>query len=196
MKWPTPDANAVNLGEKPDTFLARREKLKEKGYNGNGAGIPLTIAVQMHWPTPTMGDSKSSGSRNTATSKANHGVSPTDAIRGDGGTGRSEPSGLSLHPDWVELLMGWPRGWTRSGSMDAAEMKAWLRGFQRGDLRFGDVPEYGIGAWADGSWERGQARVGTQIPDRVARLRALGNGQVPACVVLAWSILLERIGGA
>ena len=44
------------------------------------------------WPTPTVGDSKSSGSRNTANSKANPGISLTDAVRGDQGTGRVWPT--------------------------------------------------------------------------------------------------------
>ena len=40
-------------------------------------------------PTPTAGDAKSSGSRNTATSRAHPGVSLTDYVRGDGGAGRA-----------------------------------------------------------------------------------------------------------
>jgi DNA (cytosine-5)-methyltransferase 1 len=51
-----------------------------------------TMARRGSWPTPTQGDSKSSGSRNTATSKANPGISLTDAVRGDGGTGRKYPT--------------------------------------------------------------------------------------------------------
>lgn len=43
-------------------------------------------------PTPTAGDASSSGSRNTATSKAHPGVSLTDWARGDGGTGRLLPT--------------------------------------------------------------------------------------------------------
>lgn len=43
-------------------------------------------------PTPTAGDANSSGSRNTATSKAHPGVSLTDWARGDGGTGRLLPT--------------------------------------------------------------------------------------------------------
>lgn len=234
--------------------------------------IPLNLAVK--WPTPTSGDAKSSGSRNTETSKANPGVSLTDAVRGDGGTGRvwptpsvasatggqtsrsgdrkgelllagaaraadaaeriwttptardrhtaakvkrvqgsldrgqeiqtplvtqaaegtgAAPQGLSLNPDWVELLMGWPRFWTKVEPMPEAEFKAWLAGFLKGTVRFGEGPEYGPEAWEDGSWERGQARVGTQIENRVGRLRALGNGQVPICVVLAWLELADRL---
>jgi hypothetical protein len=95
------------------------------------------------WPTPTRGDSKSSGSRNTATSKANAGVSLTDFVRQDGGVGRLWPTpssndwkgsskdgqrrgqladpamgvipaGGSLNPTWVEWLMAWPLNWTKA----------------------------------------------------------------------------------
>lgn len=36
-----------------------------------------------------------------------------------------------------------------------------------------------VSPWLDGSWERGIPRVATGVPDRVARLRALGNAVVP-----------------
>ena len=98
-------------------------------------------------PTATVGDSFGSGSRNTPQSKAHPGISLTDYVRGDGGTGRLWPTpaahearlgfqhrhegakgsqeslttvvckdqGLrsgSLNPQWVEILMGYPCGWT------------------------------------------------------------------------------------
>ena len=44
------------------------------------------------WPTATAGDANGSGSRNTPTSRAHAGVSLTDAVRGDGGTGRAWPT--------------------------------------------------------------------------------------------------------
>ena len=50
----------------------------------SGTGCGLWV------PTPTAGDSKASGSRNTATSKAHAGVSLTDYARADGGKGRSQ----------------------------------------------------------------------------------------------------------
>lgn len=53
--WPTPSAGNFNDGESPETFLARRTKLKKQFKNGNGAGIPLGVAVKM-WPTPRCAD--------------------------------------------------------------------------------------------------------------------------------------------
>ena len=69
-------------------------------------------------PTPTAGDSKGSGSRNTPRSQARPGLSLTDYVRGDGGTGR-QPNGGALNPVWVEWLMGWPLKWT---GLSASEM--------------------------------------------------------------------------
>ena len=95
---------------------------------------PLNEVVR-NWATPTSGDAKASGSRNTEASSAHPGLSLTDQVRGDGGTGRfshpdpksasagpasspTHPSSprLSLNPTFVEWLMGWPPGWTDCGS--------------------------------------------------------------------------------
>ncbi len=61
-QWPTPAASAPNVDEAPASWLARQEKLKEKGINGNGAGMPLGVASQL-WATPrgrsTKGDTGS-----------------------------------------------------------------------------------------------------------------------------------------
>jgi site-specific DNA-cytosine methylase len=50
-----------------------------------------TMARRNEWPgipTPTVGDSRGGGSRNTEASRAHPGISLTDWIRGDGGMGR------------------------------------------------------------------------------------------------------------
>jgi len=38
-------------------------------------------------------------------------------------------------------------------------------------------------------------RVADGVADRVDRLKAIGNGQVPLCAATAWTILMERING-
>lgn len=48
--WPTPAACIPQDGEDPDQWLERRKVLKETKRNGNGAGMPLTIAVQLGGP--------------------------------------------------------------------------------------------------------------------------------------------------
>ncbi len=101
------------------------------------------------WPTPTTGDAKAAGSRNTPGSKAHPGISLTDAVRGDGGKGRLFPTphrncstgpgsqgrdggenlqtqvGGSLNPPWVEWLMGWPIGWTDLQPLAMDRFREW-----------------------------------------------------------------------
>lgn len=119
--WPTPKASDHRPG------MANRAVGRRRNLND---------ATQM-WPTPTAGDARSSGSRNTPGSKAHPGVSLTDAVRGDMGRGRVDPTpahrdwrsgkgrqanghtpqlpevvGGQLSPQFVEWLMGFPIGWT------------------------------------------------------------------------------------
>jgi hypothetical protein len=148
--WPTPQAyshgEGVSVPGLTPLDIAVRPEMAKHAQRAKERKI---------WPTPTAGDSKSSGSRNTSTSAAHFGVSLTDAIRGDQGTGRirgeqklsarvrmiptpsandgkgsSKPGqrrrqltdpamgviplggGGALNPTWVEILMGFPAGFT------------------------------------------------------------------------------------
>lgn len=79
--------------------------------------------------------------------------------------GRDTPG--YLNPDWVEgYLMGWPIGWT-------------------------SLEPIGWGDWWDQTWwdDEPCPRITTIKTNRVNRLKAIGNGQVPACVVMAWELL-------
>lgn len=53
--WPTPDAQLMNDGTTPEAWNRFVEREKEKGYNGNGHGMPLGMASRM-WPTPMAAD--------------------------------------------------------------------------------------------------------------------------------------------
>ena len=53
--FPTPAACNPNDGEGAETWLARRERVKLTAQNGNGMGMPLSIAVQLI-PTPSVAD--------------------------------------------------------------------------------------------------------------------------------------------
>jgi hypothetical protein len=84
--WPTPGAMVSNDGEQPETWRARQAQLKQRGYNGNGAGVPLAIAAQEMsqqqrraaklggggivpgaWPTPATRDFKGANSEQHVT---------------------------------------------------------------------------------------------------------------------------------
>ena len=101
VMWLTP--RATEVAENPESFVKRNGDRKE----GNHA----SLSAQVKWPTPTLGDSRASGSRNTETSRAHPGISLTDAIREDGGKGRGEAPQIK----WPREM--WP---TPSANEDAA----------------------------------------------------------------------------
>lgn len=128
---PTPAASVANDGESPDTWLARRERVKLTADNGNGMGMPLTIAVQL-LPTPTVMDHKASGGNPDTT--GTHGTTLTDATvrqpdrwgqyaaaiaSHERLTGRPAPEPTELGPKgkprlsakFVEWMMCLPDGW-------------------------------------------------------------------------------------
>jgi hypothetical protein len=76
-----------------------------------------------------------------------------------------------LNPDWVEWLMGMPIGWTSLEPLAANEILSW----EKDPCNSGDIP-----------------RLTTERKHRDKRLKALGNGQVPAQVALAWKVLLDE----
>lgn len=129
-----------------------------------GAQLRPTLGAMARfdlWPTPTAGDGRSSGSRNTPNSNSHYGISLTDAVRGDQGRGRMFPAPLArdyrspnalpyserrggrkgeqlnnamgglLNPPWVEWLMGWPIGWTALQPLAMDRFREWQR--QHGD---------------------------------------------------------------
>jgi len=54
------------------------------------------------------------------------------------------------------------------------------------------LARYGKAAWQDGSWENAIPRTAITVKNRKDKLKALGNGQVPAVVKLAWDILTDK----
>ena len=97
---PTPSAGLFNDGEKPDTWLARRERVKLTAKNGNGMGMPLAIAAQLL--TPCASDWKG---RTNWEAAGRHGPQRLPGCL---------PTGAAtyLNPFFVEEMMGYPVGWT------------------------------------------------------------------------------------
>ena len=230
-----------------------------------------TVVGRATWPTPTAcmhkGSSEAALTRADGQSRENDRLDHA-IMASDGGT---------LNPDWVELLMGWPLGWTNLNALNREDWDAFNYQFQGQGLRelWEDIqpnqvqreaggrecvqgekallpvlreqqedspdrddalegqkaqeelmrgmrrdeaaassplrPEsaqqlagepsnavqvvprllarYGKEAWASGSWENGVPRVARGVPNKGKRLKAIGNGQVPAALVLAWNLL-------
>lgn len=109
----TPTTYAIESGLLPTPAATQYGSNQGGGSGRTGPKRPgLAIAARMI-PTPTAGDAKSAGSRNTESSDANPGLSLTDFVRMDGGEGRADQQQTGkLNPAFVEYLMGYPIGWT------------------------------------------------------------------------------------
>lgn len=98
----------------------------------------------------------------------------------------------TLSPAWVEWLMGWPIGWTSLDALDKREVEYW-----RASNNGGGNGPHEAEAWFDEeAGAPGQdgsrppiSRTSVGVPDRVSRIKALGNGQVPRAAAAAWRLL-------
>ena len=112
--WPTPDAGAFAVGADLDNHMKRVKKLKEKKYNGNGAGLPLGIVSQMAqkgWGTPRSVEAgHSTGNPDRATDRK---ARLEDQVLGtitSGSPASTAPTG-ALNPAFTRWLMGFPPAW-------------------------------------------------------------------------------------
>lgn len=213
MMWPTP--NCPNGGRSVKHVTDWRGK--SAYHNGKKVQVGLEAAVKM-WPTPTRSDGAGgpgcggrAGGLNLRTAVA---TVPTPTVHGNynrKGLSKSSGDGLAtfvarfptpcaqdaknstlpvsqrdrdsipgyllkqgeqpggqLNPDWVEWLMGWPVRWSNLGPLDTADIASWE-----------NEPQ-------------GVPRVATGVKARTNRLKAIGNGQVPAVAALAWRILSQH----
>jgi len=128
----------------------------------SGAFQSLTRVIM--YPTPTVNDSKNV---TLPPSQIKHDNLPGHLLR-DG-----EPSGSKLNPTWVEWLMGWVPGWTSLEPLPIDEFRRWEN----------------EQSWND---ELGIPRVAEGIAGRTQRIQAIGNGQVPQCMAMAWKLLMEE----
>lgn len=176
--WPTPRANSAMAATITQDAI---DKSWDRFPN-----LETVVARQM-FPTPKArqrGDVPSERRRRSPSLEAMVNVIPTPQSRDwKGSSGRSAKGleldlptfvGGHLNPDWVEWLMGWPRGWTSLEPMPIARFREWQMRMRAGRwwTTEPDIP-----------------RVTKPTKDRVSRLKALGNGVVPAVMAKAWRIL-------
>lgn len=95
--WPSHSASVHNYGQSVESHDAKRERLRRKYKNSNGCGKSLSVEVN-RWPTPTKTDFKGSSKPGQRRGQLSEALEPNNPGR--------------LNPDWVELLMGFPPGWT------------------------------------------------------------------------------------
>lgn len=97
--WPT--CKAIEPNEKPETFIDRKER------TGNQWQPALSTAVQM-WGTPRA-SSTEKGTGPFGSKSHQHDIERS-YLRAQVVTAPDVPK--NLNPDWTELLMGYPSGWT------------------------------------------------------------------------------------
>lgn len=295
--WPTP--NVCGAGNPPDILIPHRNHFVRQ--SGKKAHLCLDQEVKL-WPTPRATDG-SHGGRVTPRKSRNGGnlieavsmaifptptasmmtVADMEQARYAGNSGNrpsyqdAKQNGGSLNPTWVELLMGWPKGWTELEEANETTKRAAIQGMSslwkgndsapmgkretRQHIRASEIlqsymrwlsvhgiscewkktgteddaagfmfqmqfpqqgpaspsgqepneqrprecgnsmselPQIGayegrhLGPWGEG-WEGDTPRIARNVSHRIDRLKALGNGQVPAVAALAWQTLIRRI---
>jgi len=133
-----------------------------------GSGGPNLVHAVKNWPTPTKSDFQTR--RASENWDGGDLVATVTAIEEQGGN-QQPVSGGKLNPTWVEWLMGWPLNWTSLEPLSAQGFNEW----------------HAPGWWANEPPD--VPRVTTITKDRVDRLKAIGNGQVPMTVAAVWRLL-------
>ena len=109
---PTPDASVANYAEDPGEWQARADRLKDKGINGNGAGVPLAIAVKrLSRSAPASPASASSTTDSTSPAS----TTPGSASGTSGAGGSSDSAG----PESLFSMTSEGTGETLPGSMSS-----------------------------------------------------------------------------
>lgn len=160
--WPTPRVSDTE-GAPIKNAEYKNGSWSRVNKKGVRFGIKLKDAVNK-FPTPRLSDHKGSG---TLGSKSQVHMEKRGYLCG---TVATEASG-QLNPSWVEALMGMPIGWSSPEPLQTNQFEHWLENLQ----------------WED--WEPDIPRVTKDTTNRMNRLKALGNAQVPFCVFIAWNIL-------
>jgi DNA (cytosine-5)-methyltransferase 1 len=152
--WRTPDANCMRGPSSEERMAWKREK-----------GMPMSINDQVAeaergslWPTPC--------------SRGDNGGGPVGLAGGTrakkkldehvGEDARKKLCSGSLNPAWVEILMGFPLGWT---DLDCDEPEPW--------------PGWPA-LMGESQYHYEPPRTVTGCPNRAKRLKCLGNAVVPA----------------
>lgn len=135
--WPTPSASVANDRESPESWHARAATLKAKHMNGNGAGLPLTVAAAQ-WPTPMASDDGRKVTENSNQSgligAAYQFSHPGQALpRGNGSSRHRLGSRRLLNPVFGAWLMGWPSTWVIADprACDASAMASYRSRLQQ-----------------------------------------------------------------
>lgn len=164
-------ATAVKMMPTPNTMdhlPPRSPEAMKKMYEGHRKGrtAPSNLREWVNpkmWPTPAQRDYKGQNSLESMKKKLENGGRPHQGQLPNAVAMKGDVGALCC--EWVEWLMGWPVGWTDLEPLSELVWHSWHTE--------PDIP-----------------RVKREkVPKRPARLKALGNGQVPLACAVAWEIL-------
>jgi hypothetical protein len=178
--WPTPNAQVSQDGESPETWLKRKEAMKAKGYNGNGCGTPLTIAVQLHGPAAPANPS-TDGSRQGLwlTPRANEPDSDPNFVA------RNADRGAHCHGTLSSQAKQWAT--PRSGKTTDENPETWAVRQAKGDVATMPLTAQ-VKAWATPKASDPQ-HSGPNMRD------SAGNYALPAQVTKQWATPRPPNGG-
>ncbi len=143
-----------------------------------GSGVPKDLDERLNLPTPTA----LNGLRSSSSSPHHPG-----ACQAPGHIEYGE-----LNPDWVEWIMNWPIGWTSLVPHESCDHLHWQ------ELTAAQAESGRNTWWANDPSDDPDLCIPKTVKPagkvdndlRMARIAALGNGQVPSVVAAAWTFLL------
>lgn len=166
-KIPTPTVHDAEDKTKFTPVMTKNGTVRHLNRAGGQSRASLSHVVKMY-PTPQASDAdKWSNQSLVERMQKGQQVRLPTAVSPEGG------NGSKLNPTWVEWLMGWVPGWTSLEPLPIDDFRRWE-----------DEQN-----WND---ELGIPRVVEGIEDRTQRIQAIGNGQVPQCMAMAWKLLMEE----
>jgi len=193
--WPTPNTMDCLKPKSEEALL--REKTVTRVGRTQPANLRDCVSNMKKWATPSIcGNYNRKGASKTS------------------GDGLATQEQGQLNPSWVEWLVGIPIGWSSldpiteliwlDWSVDPADVESEPRSYHTPRAIYGEHPgmtsETHLTEQAILAEEAKKIpthglipRVATNIPNRVNRLKAIGNGQVPQCAATAWRILAGEL---
>lgn len=166
--WPSP-----NAFDSVDDFGKRRESNREDGQGMHSVSLRHMVDEMVQWATP-MGWDGRIGYQDRSTGKQGTQVNvETQARNITGDDGRSKHR---LNPDWEELLMTWPCGWTDPTKPCAGIWPGHAAG--QGTFQYPYEPPRTVHR--------------DHCPNRTKRVSAIGNGVCTATAELAYYLLLTE----
>lgn len=125
--WRTPAASEPGIS--PERLEVKHGELGGMSrhydkFTGRMAQIGLTQQVALRsWPTPNASDCRDRGNPDTPAVQRRAEKGKQISLSMSVG-GKSTPQ-MSLNPEWVEWLMGWPIGWTDLRPLEMGRFQQW-----------------------------------------------------------------------